>query len=69
MDFLNFIDWDSPIGFAVILIILTWELIWKGFALWKSARNNQFAWFFCIFIMNTLGILPIIYLLIHRKKK
>jgi hypothetical protein len=27
------------------------------------------AWFICIAIFNTVGILPIIYLLIHRKEK
>jgi uncharacterized membrane protein len=52
----------------VILIAVIWESIWKLIALWKSARNDHLAWFICIAIFNTVGILPIIYLLIYRKK-
>jgi hypothetical protein len=51
--------------FAIIAI---WELIWKGIALWKCGRNNQPAWFVFILILNTIGILPIIYLLFFQKK-
>lgn len=52
----------------LLFIIIIWDAIWKIIALWKSARKNQLAWFICIAIFNTIGILPIIYLLMHRKK-
>jgi hypothetical protein len=55
--------------FAVILILAIWDSIWKLIALWRSARNNQMAWFICLAVFNTLGILPIIYILTHRKKE
>jgi len=48
------------------LIILA--LFLKGLALWKSARNSQKGWFIAILIINSLGILPIIYLLVFQKK-
>ncbi len=55
------------IAFAIIVPILIllaiWDGVWKAIAMWKSARNNQLAWFVCIVIFNTAGILPIIYLL------
>jgi len=53
--------------FLVVLIGL-WELIWKGLALWKCGRNNQIVWFVFILILNTLGILPIIYIAFFQKK-
>ena len=53
----------------VILILVVWDGVWKLIALWKSARNNHLAWFLCIAIFNTIGILPVIYIIIHRKKK
>lgn len=57
-------------GFWVfIAIVAIWEVIWKGFGLWHSARNKQKAWFILILILNTAGILPIIYLLTHKKSK
>jgi hypothetical protein len=51
-----------------LLILGIWELIWKGIALWKCGRYNQKYWFIAILILNTLGILPIIYLLFFQKK-
>ena len=51
----------------IIILLVVWELVWKFIALWKSARNNQLGWFICIAVINMVGILPIIYLLTHKK--
>ncbi|HRS54030.1 MAG TPA: DUF5652 family protein [Bacteroidales bacterium] len=60
---------DKPAWFIYLLIILSiWDGVWKLIAMWKSARNKQLAWFICIAIFNTIGILPIVYLLIHKEK-
>ena len=42
--------------------VMVWTLIWKGIGLWKSGRNNQLPWFIAMLVLNTAGILPIIYL-------
>ncbi len=52
---------------AIITIIVIWELIWKGLALWKAARNDQRYWFVGLLILNTLGILPILYIFVFQK--
>ncbi len=53
--------------FIVALILLAiWDGVWKVIALWKSARNNQLAWFICLAIFNTAGILPILYILLFQ---
>ena len=46
----------------IIMIILVWSLPWKGAALWKSARKAHVGWFIVLLIVNTLGILDIIYI-------
>jgi len=51
-----------------LLPFLIWELVWKGLALWKAARNNQNYWFVAILIFNTLGVLPIVYIAFFQKK-
>ena len=51
----------------VLILLALWDGTWKVIALWKSARNNQLAWFVCIAIFNTLGILPIVYILFFQK--
>ena len=45
-----------------------WDAMWKIIALWKSAKNKHWRWFVVILILNTVGILPIIYLIKYRKK-
>lgn len=60
---------SSPAFLVIFIVVLIWEMVWKGIALWKSGKNSQIAWFVCIFIFNTIGILPIIYLLFFQKKK
>jgi hypothetical protein len=60
----------SPILAAFILIIVMvviWDGIWKLIAMWKSGRNNQLAWYICLAIFNTAGILPIIYITCFQK--
>ena len=50
---------------AIILISLV-ALIIQGFGLWHSARNNQNWWFVAILVINTIGLLPLIYMLFFR---
>jgi hypothetical protein len=52
---------------TVILILAIWDGVWKLIALWKSARHDQLAWFICLAIFNTAGILPIVYILFFQK--
>jgi len=49
------------------LVIL--DLILKGFALWRASKNNQLYWFIALFIVNSIGILPVIYLAFVDKQK
>jgi hypothetical protein len=52
---------------SVIILVAIWDGVWKLIAMWKSARNNQLAWFICLAIFNTAGILPILYIVLLRK--
>lgn len=57
-------------NFLLLLILIAiWDLVWKGVALWKSARNSQKVWYVLLLVVNSAGILPIIYLLWFQKKK
>ncbi|HZJ80373.1 MAG TPA: DUF5652 family protein [Dysgonamonadaceae bacterium] len=61
---------ESFVWFIPVLVILVvWDTVWKLIAMWKAGRNNHLAWFICIAIFNTVGVLPIVYLLIERGKK
>lgn len=43
-------------------LVMVWSLFWKAVALWKSARLNHPFWFIIILVINTLGILEILYI-------
>jgi hypothetical protein len=45
-----------------------WSLIWKGFALWKAAKQDDKTWFIALLIINTAGILEIFYIFIFSKR-
>ena len=61
----------------LIVVLLIWTLPWKGVALWKAARNESLWWFIVLLIVNTLGVLEILYIFVfslgeegkHHKKK
>ncbi len=59
----------SPLWLGILAVAMVWSAIWKGIALWKSGRNGQLAWFVVMFIVNTIGILEIVYIFAFQKKK
>ncbi len=61
----NFIIRYPWIFFAIIV----WSVAWKGIALWKAARRGEYIWFIAILVLNTLGILEIIYIFYFMRRK
>ncbi len=50
------------------ILFIVWLFIWKGWALWTAAKLNQKLWFCALLILNTLGILEILYIFIVSGK-
>jgi predicted permease len=65
--------WDlsqQPLWVIALFIIMgIWSLIWNGLGLWHSSQHKQKNWFVAILILNTLGLLPIIYLIWFKPKE
>ena len=56
--------------FGLFLVpLLLWSFIWKGWALWRAARNGSRGWFIALLVVNTMGILEILYLFVFGKEK
>ena len=51
-----------------ILLIIVWSLPWKGIALWKAARNDHKWWFIPLLVVNTVGVLEMIYIFVFSKR-
>lgn len=59
-----------PAGLFTLFILITiWSAVWKGIALWISARNGSKPWFIVLLVVNTIGILEILYIFFFSKKK
>lgn len=54
---------------VLIVVLMLWELAWKGLALWNAAHRDQPYWFVALLLLNTAGVLPILYLLFSPKQK
>jgi hypothetical protein len=52
----------------IIPIIIAWSLAWKGIALWKAARNKSIVWFIVLLVINTLGLLEIVYIFLFSRE-
>ncbi len=58
--------WWWMLGLAVVL---AWTIFWKGLGMWHAARNKQKYWFIAMLVLNTAGLLPIIYLLWFKPER
>ena len=60
---------QMPFDPTLLILFLLWSLVWKGLALWHSAQRDERLWFIALLVINTGGILEIVYLFFFAKKK
>jgi len=60
---------NNPSYAVLFFALMAWSLAWKGVALWKSAKNSQRNWFVAMLLINTFGILEIIYIFYFLAKE
>ncbi len=48
--------------------LMIWTMVWKGLALWKAAGKKDKIWFIALLVLNTLGLVEILYFFIFSKK-
>lgn len=71
----NFLPFHAAYGwmpvfgaFTLITALVLGVLALKGFSLWYAARGGQRNWFIALLVVNTFGILEIVYLIWFRPK-
>ena len=70
-------SWNLPfwgfIPFAIagffLFLLVVWSLYWKARALWRAARLDDKKWFIALLLINTAGILEILYLYHFSKRE
>jgi len=66
---LNALANSAPFNSPWFQLLLVVSLFFKGMALWRAAGNGEKVWFIFLFLINTLGILDIIYLILTRPER
>jgi hypothetical protein len=52
----------------VFVLVTLWSIPWKGVALWKAAQLSHKKWFVVLLLVNTIGILDILYIYLVARK-
>lgn len=52
----------------LFFLIVFWTLPWKGVALWYAARDDKKIWFIALLVLQTIGILEIIYIFLFHPR-
>ncbi len=69
MDYLKLVTDELGISLYVLIGILIWSSIWKLLGLWKAARKRSVVWFIVLALINTMGILEILYIFVFSEMK
>ncbi len=70
---MNGFDW--PVWALVLIFVISiLDLVWILLAMWKAAIKKSPVWFVVLMVINSAGILPILYLYVFsdwkgKKKK
>ena len=57
---------SALMGGMFLLVLLDTGL--KGWAMWRAARMEKKSWFIALLVINSMGILPAIFLLMTREE-
>lgn len=57
---------SALMGGMFLLVLLDTGL--KGWGMWRAARMEKKSWFIALLLINSMGILPLIFLLMTREE-
>jgi hypothetical protein len=60
---------NENLDLILITVITIWSTLLKGIALWGAANLKQRNWFIVMLIVNTIGILELVYLFRFATKR
>lgn len=65
-----YVPWMThAVSYMVLLIpLVLLDVGLKGWAMWRAARMEKNIWFIALLIVNSLGILPAIFLLLTKEE-
>ncbi len=65
-----FAGFEIPTRLLVLIaVVAIWDMVWKLMAMWKAAKKNSVVWFIVLALVNSAGILPILYIYVFSETK
>ena len=58
----------TPTVSLIIYFLIIWTVVWKSIALWYAGKHQDKKWFIVMAVLNTAGILPILYIFFFQKE-
>lgn len=58
----------SAFDLIIVIILTVWTVVWKIYSVWNAAKHNNKKWFILLLLLNTAGILDMIYIFKILKK-
>ena len=68
-DYFSTLVSELGISLWLFVAIAVWSFVWKLLSMWKSARKKQVGWFIALALLNTVGILQILYYFFFSEMK
>lgn len=62
----NVYNMSGMVGMLMILVLI--DLALKGWGMWRAARMQKKSWFIALLLINSMGILPVIFLLMTNEE-
>ena len=56
------------LSLIMFIILMIFVVLLKGYALWNAAKRGEVVWFIILLLVNTIGILDLVYLIFIVKK-
>ena len=56
-------------NWQILIPLLVWSAIWKGWALWKAGQLKDGVWFVALLVINTVGLLEIVYIFFFSRRE
>jgi methionyl-tRNA synthetase len=67
---MNPVEPELPVTYyPLFAVVAIWLLTIKGLALYRAGAQRQKGWFVALFVINTFGILELVYLLAISKRR
>lgn len=57
------------IALPILAVLMLLVVALKGYALWLAARRGEKWWFIALLVVNTMGILELVYIFAFAKRK